>query len=138
MAKIFEKIIYDQLYNYLNVNDLLTSCQSGFRSLHSTLTALLETSNNWCVNVDKGLLNGVIFIDLKKAFDTIDHEIILQKLAKYGVDQDALKWFKSYLANRLQRSAMQRKQSPLQYKPFKLWSSPRINNWPSTFFDLYK
>ena len=103
MAKIFEKIIYDQLYNYLNVNDLLTSCQSGFRSLHSTLTALLEASNNWCVNVDKGLLNGVIFIDLKKAFDTIDHEIILQKLAKYGVDQDALKWFKSYLKNRLQR-----------------------------------
>ena len=103
MAKIFEKIVYDQLYNYLNVNDLLTSCQSGFRSLHSTLTALLETSNNWCVNVDKGLLNGVIFIDLQKAFDTIDHEIILQKLAKYGVDQDALKWFKSYLRNRLQR-----------------------------------
>ena len=103
VAKIFEKIIYDQLYNYLNVNDLLTSCQSGFRSLHSTLTALLEASNNWCVNVDKGLLNGVIFIDLKKAFDTIDHEIILQKLAKYGVDQDALKWFKSYLKNHLQR-----------------------------------
>lgn len=63
---------------------------------------MLET-NNWCVNVDKGLLNGVIFIDIKKAFDTIDHEIILQKLAKYGVDRDALKWLKSYLANRLQR-----------------------------------
>ena len=46
VAKIFEKIIYDQLHNYLNVNDLLTSCQSGFRSLHSTLTALLETSNS--------------------------------------------------------------------------------------------
>ena len=87
---------------YPNVNDLLTSCQSGFRSLHSTLTALLETSNNWYVNVDKGLLNGVI-TDLKKAFDTIHHEIILQKLAKYVVDQDALKWFKSYLKNRLQR-----------------------------------
>ena len=73
VAKIFEKNIYDQLYNYLNVNDLLTSCQSGFRSLHNTLTALLETSNNWCVNVQKGLLNGVIFIDLRKAFDTIDY-----------------------------------------------------------------
>ena len=64
---------------------------------------MLEISNNWCVNVDKGVLNGIIFIDLKKAFDTIDHEIILQKLAKYWVDQDALKWLKSYLANRLQR-----------------------------------
>ena len=64
---------------------------------------MLETSDNWCVNVDKGLLDGVIFIDLKKAFDTIDHEIFLQKLAKYGVDQDPLKWFKSYLTNRLQR-----------------------------------
>ena len=66
-----------QLCNYLNANDLLTSYQSGFRSLHQGITALLETSNNWYVNVDKGLLNGVIFIDLKKAFDTIDHEIIL-------------------------------------------------------------
>ena len=90
------KIIYDQLYQYLNENGL-------FRSLHSTLTALLETNDNWCVNIDRGLLNGVIFIDLKKAFDTIDHEKILKNLTKYGVDQDALKWFKSYLTNRMQR-----------------------------------
>ena len=63
---------------------------------------MLETNDNWCVNIDRDLLNGVIFIDLKKAFDTIDHEIILKKLTKYGVDQDALKWFKSYLTNRMQ------------------------------------
>lgn len=85
MAKIFEKIIYDQLNNDLNVNDQLNSCHSGFHSQHCVLTALWETNNNWCVNVDKGLLNGVIFIDLKKAFDTVDHKIISQKLAKYGV-----------------------------------------------------
>ena len=76
-AKIFEKIIYDQLYQYLNENGWLTSGQSGFRLLHSTITSLLETNDNWCVNIDKGLLNGVIFIDLKKAFDAIYHEIIL-------------------------------------------------------------
>ena len=90
-------------YQYLNENGLLNSGQSGFRSLHSTLTALLETNDSWCVNIGRDLLNGVIFIDLKKAFDTIDHEIILKKLTKYGVDQDARKWFKSYLTNRRQR-----------------------------------
>ena len=72
----------------------LKSSQSGFRLLRSTLTALLETNDNWCVNIDRGLLNGVIFIDLKKAFDTAGYEIILNKLSKYAVYQDALKWFK--------------------------------------------
>ena len=56
------------------------SGQSGFRSLHSALTALLETNDSWCLNIDRDLLNGVIFIDLKKAFDTTDHEIILKNL----------------------------------------------------------
>ena len=67
VSKVFEKIIYDQLYEYLNDNKLLSDrgCQSGFRSLHSTLTALLEVTNMWSVNIDNGLLNGVVFIDLK-------------------------------------------------------------------------
>ena len=103
VSKIFEKIIYRQLYDYLQDNSLLNTCQSGFRSMHSTLTALLETTNNWSINIDNGLLNGVLFIDLKKAFDTIDHEIILRKLANYGVDQSALRFFASYLCNRSQK-----------------------------------
>lgn len=103
VSKIFEKIIYDQLYTYLNENNLLTPYQSGFRSLHSTLTALLEATNDWSVNIDNGLLNAVVFIDLKKAFDTIDHEIILLKLKNYGVDPDSLNWFRSYLTNRKQK-----------------------------------
>ena len=52
-----------------------------------------DPSTNWSINIDNGLLNGVLFIDLKKAFDTIDHEIILRKLANYGVDQSALRFF---------------------------------------------
>ena len=81
---------------------MLTSCQSGFRSLHSTVTAMLEATNSWSVNIDNGLVNGVVFIDLKKAFDTIDHQIILQKLGNYGIDHSSLKWFKSYLTCRTQ------------------------------------
>ena len=103
VAKIFEKLVFNQFYEYLNNNSLLTSCQSGFRSLHSTLTALLEATDNWSVNIDNGFLNGVIFIDLKKAFDTIDHDIVLRKLRCYGADETALKWFNSYLSNRYQR-----------------------------------
>ena len=84
VAKVFERIIHDQFFKYLNDNDLLVNCQSGFRSLRSTLTSLLEASNSWSVNIDNGLINGVIFIYLKKAFDIIDHKILLQKLASYG------------------------------------------------------
>ena len=82
---------------------LLNTYQSGFRLMHSTTTALLETTNNWSINIDNGLLNGVLFIDLQKAFDTIDREIILRKLANYGVDPNALRFFGSYLCNRSQK-----------------------------------
>jgi len=79
VAKVFERIIYDQFYKYLNYNDLSANCQSSFRSLHSALTSLLEASNSWSVNIDNRLMNGVIFIDLKKAFDTIDHKTFFTK-----------------------------------------------------------
>ncbi len=59
IAKIFEKIVSDQLYEYLNTNEILTSCQSGFRSL----TAMLEATSDWSMNIDNGLINGVVFID---------------------------------------------------------------------------
>ena len=67
------------------------------------MTALLESTNNWSINIDNGLLNGVVYIDLKKAFDTIDHAILLRKLAKYGLDLGFLRFFASYLGNRSQK-----------------------------------
>ena len=80
VSKLFEKIIYQQLYEHLDKNKLFNIYQSGFRSLHSTMTALLETTNNWSINVDNGLLNGVVYIDLKKAFHTIDHAFCYENL----------------------------------------------------------
>ena len=106
VAKIFENIVYDQLYECLNDNNLFAHCQSGFQSLHSTLTALIEATNCWSVNIDNGLVNGVIFIDLKLAFDTIDHSVLIRKLHKYGVDRDSLKWFESYLCDRSQKCSI--------------------------------
>ena len=103
VAKLFGRTVYDQFYSYLTSNNLVSNCQSGFRASYSTVTALLESTNYWCVNIDKGLLNGGIFIDLKKAFDTIDHEILIRKLKCYGMDDNALSWFNSYSNNRKQK-----------------------------------
>ena len=67
-------------------------------------TALLEVTNEWLWNIDNKHLNGVIFLDLKKAFDTMDHAILLEKLKLYGVDCLSLKWFRSYLSDRKQQT----------------------------------
>ena len=75
VAKVFERIIYNQLYGYLTQNDLISSHQSGFRSLHSTVTVLLHATDNWAFNIDIGNVNDVVFLDLKRAFDTVDHSI---------------------------------------------------------------
>ena len=85
LARIFKRLVYDQLANYLERNKYLTKYQSGFCKFHSTVTAMLRNSDEWLLNIDKGWLNGVIFFDLKKAFDTIDHDILLVKLSRYSV-----------------------------------------------------
>ncbi|CAB4016927.1 Hypothetical predicted protein, partial [Paramuricea clavata] len=102
VAKVFERIIYDQLYLFLSENSLLTNCQSGFRGLHSTVTALLEATNDWAYNIDHGSVNAVLFLDFRKAFDTVDHEILLGKLNSYGINGVAGIWFRSYLSERKQ------------------------------------
>ena len=74
-----------------------------FRSLQSTVTALLEATDNWAFNIDRGNVNAVFFLDLKKAFDTVDHDILSSKINLYRIQGIALDWFRSYLTNRTRR-----------------------------------
>ena len=72
----------------------------GFHSLHSTVLALNNCTSDWLLNIDRGNVDTVVFFDIKMAFDTIDHSIMLNKLEKYGICCKELLFFKSYLTNR--------------------------------------
>ena len=103
ISKIAEKSIHDHIYNYLHsYYNLRVNCQHGFRPLHSTVTALLDITNEWYKNIDVGKLNGIVFLDLKKAFDVVDHNILLKKIAICGIKGAAYRWLEPYLSNRTQ------------------------------------
>ena len=101
-ARIFEKLLYEQLHKYFEDNNILGDRQWGFRPIHSTIHALQESINNWLLNIDKGKTNAVIFLDLKKAFDTVDHDILIKTLSYYGLNGKELSLLQSYLTNRSQ------------------------------------
>ena len=99
VSRLFEKLVFQQFYDYLNKKHL-SSDQSGF--LHSTVSCLLKTIDDWYSTLDNSELFGVVLIDIKKAFDNVDHSILCNKLRNYGVLENELLWFKSYISNRKQ------------------------------------
>ena len=102
ISKIFEKTVFLQVYNYFNSNDLFYKSQYGFRTGHSTELASLEFTDIIYQNLDRGKIPISVFLDLSKAFDTLDHSILLNKLQYYGIKGKSLDWFQSYLSNRCQ------------------------------------
>ena len=92
--------MYNSLYNYLNENEILNDKQFGFRAGHSTEHAMLELIDQVSNAFDNNNFVLGVFIDLSKAFDTVDHNILLEKLSMYGAKGNNLKWFHGYLSNR--------------------------------------
>ena len=101
-SKVLERLIYNQLYSFLEKHDILYKYQFGFRKGYSTEQAILEITDTFKKAMDKKMVTCSLFLDFSKAFDTVNHGILLSKLYHYGVRGIPLKWFENYLYNRSQ------------------------------------
>ena len=100
--KIMEKILAKRLVRFLTDNKILFDYQYGFRKLYSTTLALMEFTDNIMKYLDQGNYRISIFVDMTKAFDTVDHDILLEKMNRYVIRGHANNFFRSYLENRCQ------------------------------------
>ena len=102
VSKIIERVIFLQTIKYMNENGLLHPNHHGFRPYHSTTTALIQMYDSWIEAVDRGEYTGVCMLDMSAAFDVVSHCLLLQKMALYGFNNNAVKWIESYLQDREQ------------------------------------
>jgi hypothetical protein len=102
ISKVIERVIFLQIVEYMNCNNLFHPNHHGFRAHHSTSTAMIQMYDSWVQAVDKGELTGVCMLDMSAAFDVVDHVILLDKLKLYGFDDKSLKWMEDYLSGRTQ------------------------------------
>ena len=102
LSKVLERVVFAQIVQYMNDHDLFHPNHHGFRSKHSTLTAMLQMYDTWMEAINRGEYAGVVMIDQSAAFDCVDHDLLISKLKLYGWDEAALIWTKHYLSNRTQ------------------------------------
>lgn len=119
LSKVLEKVVYLELQAHLDFNKISEKFQSGFKSLHSTETALLWVFNDSLSTLDSGSPAAILLLDLSAAFDTVDHDILLSRLEFHaGLKGSALQWFQSYLSGRsfyVNMGPHSSKISPLNY-----------------------
>lgn len=102
IEKLLELSVYDQVVDYFQMNNLFIGNQSGFRKKHSCETAVQLSISKWKQIIDEGNFIVAVFIDFKRAFETIDREILINKLKYYGINGTVLKWFQQYILDRQQ------------------------------------
>ena len=134
ISKIIEKVVHDQTNAFLSDENILYNYQSGFRANHPTNLCLSFLTDKVLKGFDEGLLTGIILIDLQKAFDTIDHEILLYKLKAIRLSKGTLQWFRSYLSERIFLVNIESKLSDFGKKI--LWGTTRVYLRPPFVFDL--
>ena len=101
LSKILERLVFNQLIDFLNRNNIIEKYQSGFRMNHSTETALLKILNDFRCNADAQKHTVLVLLDLSAAFDTVDHHILLNRLRNLvGLSGTVFNWFRSYLTDR--------------------------------------
>jgi hypothetical protein len=102
ISKILEKIVIKQINEFVNAHKLLPKLQSGFRKNYSTCTALTNLFSDMIDNRDKGRYSSLVMLDYSKAFDSMDHDMLIAKMHYFGFSDEATAWFRSYLKDRLQ------------------------------------
>ena len=107
-------MVHDRLYIFLEQNKAFYNYQFGFRNNHSTNHALIEITEQIRNACDRNLYTCGVYLDLQKAFDTVNHEILLEKLKYYGIKETSYNWFKSYLCERLQYTQIKDSESSLK------------------------
>ena len=100
LSKILERHVANSLYTYINKTNLLHTNQSGFRAGHSCETALLKITQDWYTSLNNKEVTGVVFLDFSKAFDLVNHNLLLEKLSMYNFSSEAIAWFCNYLNDR--------------------------------------
>jgi len=134
ISKLLERLVACRLLRYLTDNNLLPRFQSAYRPNHSTETAVVKVLADILLVIDGGDLAGLALLDLSAAFDTVDHDVLLQRLRlTYGIDDVALTWFRSY-----QTTVTASNTSDCEQANRRLFRcSPRLGAWPDTIPSLY-
>ena len=99
-SKVLERVIFNQLLEYLTKNELIHPNHHAYRSSHSTSTALIQMYDVWLQSLEAKQLAGVCFLDMSAAFDIVDHSLLVKKLKLYGCEENCTNWIQSYLCDR--------------------------------------